>query len=492
VQRNIIIANPEGGLAQSASVRKDQTTEGPKLDTTDTDKNLYYHPMDPHWMDEHLQRMRAAGLEIGSLVGDPMFVDPAGGDFSFRPGSPAIELGIEPLDVSKMGRLHAADELEDDALRISDGSRFVPQDIFPAFSWDTTPMYYMFGDKERVLTPEEVEFIAARTDFICIEKSHGYDELGAAELGAKHEAEAFRKAKPGIKVLFYFNAAYAWPYTSYNQAFTARSITKNPELKEFLLANPQTGKLATKHAGVFMFNVLNPEFRDWWVETVVQGMKETGCDGVFIDQMHGNASAVPGKKTEIEQAMSDMMTSLKQALGPDRILLANNAIGTGTRQIYRVSDATMFENFSDVNFTKENLLSDWKGMLKNAQEGKISVFRLGVDGYGRGYLKTISKEEKFKVMPKLSQEKVEFALACYLIGAQPYSYFMYSWGWTLGDGSLVEYPELQKPLGPPTGAYQRTTPKGWEFTREFEHASVWVNTETREAKIIWHDPLGEN
>jgi len=30
--------------------------------------------------------------------------DPASGDFSFRPNSPALKLGIEPLDVSKMGR----------------------------------------------------------------------------------------------------------------------------------------------------------------------------------------------------------------------------------------------------------------------------------------------------------------------------------------------------------------------------------------------------
>ena len=88
-------------------------------------------------------------------------------------------------------------------------------------------------------------------------------------------------------------------------------------------------------------------------------------------------------------------------------------------------------------------------------------------------------------MPKHSQEKLEFALACYLIGAQPYSYFMYSWGWTLKDGSLVDYPELQKPLGAPKGAYKRKTPEEWEFTREYERASVWVNTETREAKITW-------
>jgi hypothetical protein len=42
-----------------------------------------------------------------------------------------------------------------------------------------------------------------------------------------------------------------------------------------------------------------------------------------------------------------------------------------------------------------------------------------------------------------------------------------------------------KPLGAPKEAYKRVNPEGWEFTREFEHASVWVDTEKREAKINW-------
>ena len=70
---------------------------------TDMDSNLYYHPTDSHWMDEHLTKMQAAGLEKASLFGDPLFVDPAGGDFGFRSGSPALALGIEPLDTAKMG-----------------------------------------------------------------------------------------------------------------------------------------------------------------------------------------------------------------------------------------------------------------------------------------------------------------------------------------------------------------------------------------------------
>ena len=108
-QRNIIISHPDGGKAHNERLRSGQTAAGPKLDSTDMDQNLYYHPADPHWMDEHLLKMRAVGNETASLVGDPLFVDPAGGDFSFQPNSPALDLGIESLDVSKMGRLKTGD-----------------------------------------------------------------------------------------------------------------------------------------------------------------------------------------------------------------------------------------------------------------------------------------------------------------------------------------------------------------------------------------------
>lgn len=360
----------------------------------------------------------------------------------------------------------------------SDGSRFVPKDFYPKFSWQTTPRYFMFGDKSRVLRPKQVRFIAEQTDFLCIEKSHGMEELGAAELGAKHEAAAFKKVNPDIKVLFYFNAAFAWPYTSYNKNFTSRGIDAHPELKKFLITNPKTGELVKRFGVAFCYDVLNPDFRNWWVETVAKGVEESGTDGVFIDQMHGNLM-YRDRDTgpEVEKAMGQMMAALKQRMPADKILLANNANSDDAKDVYPVSDAIMFENYASSKSSKESLLAEWGHMLKNAKDGKISVFRLGVEGTGRGNMKPN--------MPGLSQEKLEFAQACYLIGAQPYSYFMYSWGWKLGTGALVEYPELEKPLGPPKGAYKRTTPDGWEFTRDFEHASVWVNTKTRQAKITW-------
>lgn len=431
-----------------------------------------------------VRAMRKAGTD------DPVVIylrdgrHPASGDFRFLPGSPAVAMGIEELDVSKMG-LKEKPYAEEPTLLISDGSEFKVPESYPEFSWDVTPQYFMFGDTERVLYPEEVKSIAARTGFICIEKSHGMRQLGAAELGAKHEVAAFKKEKPGIKVLFYFNSAWAWPFTSYNKGFAWDEIENHPELKKFLVINPETGELNHRRQ-VFSFDVLNPEFRKWWVDTVIKGVETSGADGVFIDQMHGFAWLRPDRSKEVERAMGELMASLKRKLGPDKILLGNNAHDEIARYVFPSIDANMFEHYGEKLLSKEALLRDWDDMLKIAKAGKMSIFRIGVEAdpfdKREGSDKEADRHDRIALMAK---ERLEYWLACYLIGAQPYSYFQYGWGWTLASGSLYDYPELHKPLGPPKGPFKRLSPDEWEFTREFEHASVWVDTERGQGKITW-------
>lgn len=103
VHHNVIIPHEDGGRAHSERPIKRSEDGAPILEETEMDSNLYYHPTNPQWMDEHLLRMRVAGLEKASIVGDPMFIDPENRNFGFKEGSPALKLGIEELDVSKMG-----------------------------------------------------------------------------------------------------------------------------------------------------------------------------------------------------------------------------------------------------------------------------------------------------------------------------------------------------------------------------------------------------
>ncbi|WP_136081270.1 right-handed parallel beta-helix repeat-containing protein [Pontiella desulfatans] len=69
----------------------------------DTDYNLYFCAADPSLGKDMLEKQQGDGVDANSKAIDPLFVDPANGDFRFKPNSPALEMGIVPIDLSKIG-----------------------------------------------------------------------------------------------------------------------------------------------------------------------------------------------------------------------------------------------------------------------------------------------------------------------------------------------------------------------------------------------------
>jgi hypothetical protein len=352
---------------------------------------------------------------------------------------------------------------------------------YPRFSWDRVPVYQMFMDYGRLLTDAEVAAIASTSDFICIEKAHGGKAAGGAELGTRHENARFKALKPESTCLFYFNSAFAYPFTTSSRVFRYGKVSE--EYKPFLLKDTKTGELAHREK-VYCFDVLNPGFRNWWAKTVGKCVRESGVDGLFVDQMHGFVWMRPRKKEEVAQAQAELMRMASRAIGSDKILLLNNA--HDIPELFEIGDAFMLEHFSPKLLTKEAILRDWEAMKRIHEAGKIAVWRIGVDveerasaGAGR------RRRPNAAACEALARERISFYLAAFLMGAQPYSYFQYGWGWCLQDGALVDYPEFKKRLGRPLGEYTRHDPNGWLFRRQFEHASVRVDLETRQGKVEW-------
>ncbi|MBP0904937.1 right-handed parallel beta-helix repeat-containing protein [Mariniflexile gromovii] len=103
VHHNIIVSHPSESIAYGERPIQRSEDGQPLIVETDMDSNLYSHPTNPSWMDAHFAKMRKVGKEQNSVFAEPMFVDALKGDFRFKAESPALEIGIEALDVSKMG-----------------------------------------------------------------------------------------------------------------------------------------------------------------------------------------------------------------------------------------------------------------------------------------------------------------------------------------------------------------------------------------------------
>lgn len=357
---------------------------------------------------------------------------------------------------------------------------------FPEFSWETVPVYIHFGKSSGPLTDEEIRFVAATSNFVCLEKGHGRDRFGSTEKGIAYDARRLKAANSSLKVLFYWNSFLNYPLYD-----ACREIQTHPDW----IFRDIAGLPIYKVRNLEQYNLLNPQFRTWWAIIAGKSTRTLGCDGIFMDAVNQAKRSIwmkrgwgEGSEDRLTDAVIDMMKQARAKMGESGLIVYNGIRSSDSGETLSGleyidhADGVKVEHFTAFNSrSKESVAQDIEAISRAGKAGKMVI----VKGWPDPDF-TWLNEEKMRTEPAgLAQEartKITFSLACFLVAAERHSYFCYSWGYRENNGSLVDYPEFHKRLGEPAGD---STREGWTYRRSFEHASVWVDLDRREARIDW-------
>ncbi|WP_182868622.1 putative glycoside hydrolase [Rhodopirellula sp. JC639] len=354
-------------------------------------------------------------------------------------------------------------------------------DHYPAFSWETVPVGFHFGKDGPLMTATEAEFVASHASFICLEKGHAGKQFDHTEDGIEYEARQLKRFNPDIKVIFYWNT-----FLDYSMFRAHDDYQKHPQ---WWLRTVE-GNLDKKRGNLMRYDLSNAEVRQWWSDVAKKAVVDGSCDGVFMDafpQIVSEANrAVWGdaKYHAIQQGLVEIVKETRAKIGQDKLIFYNGIRTTPTKHLGNDfiddTDAVMIEHFGHFNSdSKECMLKDIQAMAESGKQGKIVVFKAWP-----GFAWTDNEAMAMPLARKkqLAAANITFPLAAFLVGAQEHSYFIYNWGYRMRHGCLEWYPELDKKLGPPLADATKT---GWVLERDFQHAHVWVNLETKQAKIDW-------
>lgn len=349
-------------------------------------------------------------------------------------------------------------------------------DVLPPFSWEHVPVCAHVGKASGDFTPEELDFLAEHFNFITIEKDQASHKHGSTEAGFTVAAREIKKRNPRAKVLFYWNASLdissgRGVYEAM-QTFPADGYLKddqgNPVLRRKTIPN---------------YDLLRQDVRDWWSDAAARAVRTYGADGIYADAMGQREDKGLGDRrfNALVAARVSLLEETRRKIGPNRLIVYNGLMKDDPKKLLKFADGAMIERFGhfDTGSSKEHLASFFRATEAAAKDGKIVQLK-GWPGFS--YRQPEVNQTPHDDLMRLARERITFSLACFLVAAQPNTYFCYTWGYREKHGTFDWYPEFDKPLGPPKGNAKRS---GWAYQREFEHAMVFVDLETRAARIDW-------
>ena len=357
----------------------------------------------------------------------------------------------------------------------------------PDFSWDTVPRY-MHVRKATAFTPEEAEYLAT-FPLITFEKTTGAREFGGTEAGTVQAAKAVKAINPRTKILYYRNILVH--YSSYVANAQLASISN-----AFLADKKGNQKLVRKT--VRAYDLSNPAVQSWWLTHAKQACKSEYIDGIFVD---GNIKALEpsyllrhvgkAKKQAVTKGYHRMMKQLRADAGSESLVLANiirARFDDAGLEYIEPFDGSYTEGFEHAvkGMTREDYMAKGIAAIQSAaRSGKIIAFTMTKGNYTDTDMDMEPSQSSSREFASPAN-RFTYALALYLICAEPYSYFMFNDGYGVDNGRsmiwMKDIPEYQYPLGAPIG---EATQKGYVYKREFQHAKVTVDIKKETAEIIW-------
>ncbi len=227
---------------------------------------------------------------------------------------------------------------------------------------------------------------------------------------------------------------------------------------------------------------------------------DPAIDGVFLD---GNIKAlVPEylasqigekKKQQVMDGYHLMMRQTRQAIDPEKLMIANiirARFKDAGLEYMHYFDGSYLEGFQDnVGGMKyeDYVAKGIDAMQRAARQGKIIAFTSGLSTPKNKSSMGIDEAHAQAKSSEAARDGLQYPLGIFLIAAEKYSYFRVHEGYSAdrNDRWMRWFPEYDRPLGPPNGPAKR---KGYEYNRTFKHATVHLDIQKREARILWHQP----
>ena len=365
----------------------------------------------------------------------------------------------------------------------------------PEFSWDTLPLYIHIRKREK-FTDEELQYLAG-FPLITLEKTTGSETYGSTDAGSIEAAKAIKQINPNAKVLFYRNVLVHYSTYSFDDQLD--------NIPGWYLTTKQGDDRVVRNMSRG-YDTSNEALREWWVDNAAEVCRSPHIDGLFLDgnikslSSYLKAQLPQGKKQETVEGYHDMMTATRKALGPEKLMLANiirarfPQSGLEYMDYFDGSYLELFTMPAGTKLSKKDYIAKGIAAVQTAaRDGKIIAMTLGI---GDGGVSNDIDETHARVddLSEISQDKLHYQLALFLVCAEKYSYLFLNDGYCVdskGRGKkkvcesglwLKSLPEYQKPLGPPAGPAVR---EGYIYTRDFEHASVWLDIENSQGKVTW-------